>query len=137
MYHYYVSVCMHYCRCMYWSACVLYCVCVCMYYCTCVCVHVLLCLCMYVLLCVCLLLHVCVRVLLCMCVVHSVRARALSPPPACAVCVGVPVLVYCIHVVGIVVVIGSPCRTCVVCSVVCVSTMSLGCVCIVVDVCCC
>ena len=77
-------------------------------------------------------------------VAHSVRVRPLLLC-LCRVCrrtctvyvQGVPVLVYCMYVVSMVAVMGSPCRTGVVCRVVCVSTVSLGCVCIVVDVCCC
>lgn len=37
------------------------------------------------------------------------------------------VLVYCMHVASIVVAMGSPCRTYVVCSIVYVSIVSLGC----------
>ena len=68
-------------------------------------------------------------------VAHSVRARPLLLPCLCSVCgrtcaacvQGVPILVYCMYAVSMVVAMGSPCRTCVVCSVVYVSTMSLGC----------
>ena len=76
--------------------------------------------CMYVYYTMCM--YVCSSVV---CVLHSVRAR--PPPPACAACVGVPVLTYCIHVVSVVVAMGSPCRTYVVCGVVYVSIVSLGC----------
>ncbi len=60
-------------------------------------------------------------------VCNTQRACVRPPPSACAACVGVPVLTQCIHVVSIVEAMGSPCRTYVVCGVVYVSTVSLGC----------
>lgn len=68
-------------------------------------------------------------------VAHSVRARPLLLLCLCSVCRrtcaayvhGVPVLVYCMDVVSMVVVMGSPCRTRMGCSVVYVSIVSLGC----------
>ena len=59
-----------------------------------------LCVCMYTVYVLC---YVCI---LCMCVAHSVRARPLRLPYLRSVCIGVPVLVYCMHVVGVVVVMG-------------------------------
>lgn len=91
--------------------------------------------CIHVLLCVYLLLYVCVCVLhavMCACMytmyVCSTQRACASSLPSCllSVCVGVSVLTYCLHVVSIVAVMGSPCRTCIVCGIVYVSTVSLG-----------
>lgn len=93
-------------------------VCVYMYYCVYVCI-----LCMCVVLCM-YVYYVCVYYCVCMCIVYSVRA--LSSSSTYAACVGVPVLVYCMYVVSMVVVMGSPRRTYVVCGIVHVSIVSLG-----------
>jgi hypothetical protein len=50
----------------------------------------------------------------------------LSSSPAYLACAGVSVLVYCMYVVSMVVVMGSPRRTYVVCGIVHVSIVSLG-----------
>ena len=128
----YVCVCMYVC--MYTttlSVCVPLPLCLCVYYCRCVC-PLTVCRCMYYTMCmyVYYTMHVCVCILcvqqcyVCMCILHSVRAR--RPPPAYAVCVGVPVLTQCIHAVSIVEAMRSLCRRYVVCGVMYVSTMSLG-----------
>jgi hypothetical protein len=77
--------------------------------------------------------HVCMYtmyvVVLCVYVYTTQRACASFPPPCLlSVCVSVPVLVYCAYVASIVVVMRPPCRSYVVCGVVYVSTVSLGCV---------
>ena len=127
-------------------------VCVCVHHYKCMCMYRVLCayytmyvyvqgtavlVCIHALLCVCLLLYVHVLytvVYACMytvcvyvCIAHSVRAPLLLPC-LCSVCVGMLVLVYCMSVVGMVVVMGSPCRTYVVRGAVYVSTVALGCV---------
>jgi hypothetical protein len=70
--------------------------------------------------------YVCVCVYYCVCIVYYMRALLLL---LClhSMCADVPVLMYCMYVVSMVVAMRSSCRTYVVCGVVYVSTVSLGC----------
>ena len=75
--------------------------------------------------------HRCLRTTVCtytmyVCSIQRVCASSL-PPCLLSMCVGASVLMYCLHVVSIVAVMGSSCRTYVVCGVVYVSIVSLGC----------
>lgn len=95
---------------------------VCRYVCT------ILCVCMYTILCVCMYVYYVCSSVVCVCVYTTQRACASSLPPCLlSVCVGASVLMYCLHVVSIVAVMRSPCRTYVVCGVVYVSIVSFGC----------
>lgn len=92
----------------------------------CVCIDACVLLCMYTtIMYVCVLYTtVCMYVLLCMCVVHSVCAPSPLTPPAHLVCMSMSVFVQCARVVRIVGVMGSLCRTYVVCGVVCIYCVS-------------